>query len=292
MLIALTTGALAASAPAHETPAERLQALENYEHARIRDQTPEAERNHLIVAEYDRLFPFSEAEIDGMPDDELRSAFKASYIAAFFAMDQRVTSEVKGYLDALQRRGIASDQDFAKMHDIFVVTRMFDNANEIKAEHSALNLEKAPAIVGRPSTRKPSKLALSPQGDALIYQPVDLRGKVIVVIAHPLCHFSVNAIKAISEQPALSALFKGSVWLAPPGPRLNMPEIAKWNDDHPGAALAFMDQRADWPMFDAWATPTFYFLNNGNIVAKVEGWPPVNGMDDLNRAAAKWNAAR
>lgn len=291
MLLAITTGAFAA-APAQQAPAERLQALEDYEHARIRDQTPEDQRNHLIVADYDRLFPFSEATIDEMPDEELRSSFRASYLAAFFAMDQRVTSEVKAYLDALQRRGIASDQDFAKMHDIFVATRMFDSANEIKAEHPAMNLEQAPAIAGRPGIHKPSKLALAPQGNSLIYQPVDLSGKVLVVIAHPLCHFSVNAIKAISEQPALSALFKGSVWLAPPGPRLNMPEITKWNADHPGATLAFMDQREDWPMFDAWATPTFYFLNHGKVVAKVEGWPPVNGMDELNQAAAKWKAAR
>ncbi|WP_448098082.1 hypothetical protein [Luteibacter yeojuensis] len=291
MLIALATSALTA-APAQEAPAERLQILEDYEHALIRDQTPEDKRNHLIVAKYNHLFPFNEAKLAAMPDDELRSAFKASYLATFFAMDERVTSQVAAYLDALKKRGIVSEKDFVKMHDIFIATRMFDNANEIKAKHPDLNLEQAPAIMGRPSTRKPSKLALAPQADSLIYQPVDLKGKVLVVIAHPLCHFSVNAIKAISEQPALSAIFKGSIWLAPPGPRLNIPEISKWNEDHPGAALAFMDQREDWPMFDSWATPTFYFLNNGRIVAKIEGWPPINGMDSLNDAAARWRAAR
>lgn len=292
VLMAIGTGALAVAAPAQEAPAARLHALEDYEHARTRDQTPEDQRDHLIVAEYDRLFPFSDGKLQRMPDDELRAAFEASYIAAFFALDRRVTAEVQRYLDALQRKGLASTQDFVKMHDIFIATRRFDDANQIKAKHPGLKVETAPAIIGRPGVHKPGKLALSAQGDALVYQPVDVSGKVLVVIAHPLCHFSVNAIKAITEQPALGALFKASVWLAPPGPRLNIREIAEWNEDHPGATLALMDQKEDWPMFDAWATPTFYFLNHGKVVAKVEGWPPANGMDDLDRAAARWKAAR
>ncbi|MDR6641578.1 hypothetical protein J2X57_000772 [Luteibacter sp. 1214] len=277
---------------AQETPAVRLRALENYEHARIVDQTPEDQRNHLIVAEYDRLFPYSAATLPSMSDDELRSAFSASYLAAFFAMDRRLTSEVEAYLHALEQRGIVSGKDFVKMHDIFVATRMFDRANEIKTKYPDLNMEKAPTIIGRSPVRKPSRLVPTSQDDSLTYQPVNLKGRVLVVIAHPLCHFSVNAIKAISEEPALSSIFKGAVWLAPPGPRLNLPEINKWNEDHPAAPLAFMDQREDWPMFDAWATPTFYFLNNGKVVAKVEGWPPAKGMKDFYQSAARWKAAR
>ncbi|MET0506387.1 MAG: hypothetical protein ABWZ85_13760 [Luteibacter sp.] len=292
LAIAMMTSAIADRASAQEGAAERLQALESYEHARISDQTPEDQRNHLIVAEYDRLFPFNEAKLRSMSDDELRSAFSASYLAAFFAMDKRLGSEVEAYLHSLQQRGISVDRDFVKMHDIFIAMRMFDRANELRTAHPDLKMEKAPTVVGRPVGHSPSRLALANQGDVLLDQPVHLTGKVLVVIAHPLCHFSVNAIKAISEQPALSALFKDAVWLAPPGPRLNIPEVTQWNIDHPGATLSFMDRREDWPMIDAWATPTFYFLDNGKVVAKVEGWPPANGMDDFKQAAARWKADR
>jgi hypothetical protein len=293
MAVASAISSAKVPAPVRITSVERLETFEEYEQARLRDDTPEQQRNRLIVAEYDRLFPFSDAAISSMSGDDLKAAFKAAYIAAFFAIDQQHVSEMKSYLNSLVRRNVAVDQDFVKMHDIFIAARMFPEANEIRAAHESLKMEKAPAILGDPNVvHKPHKLTLGIQADVLTYQSVDLSGKVLVVIAHPLCHFSVNAIKAISEQPALAEIFKGAVWLAPPGSRLNIPEVQRWNIDHPGAALAFMDKREDWSMFDAWATPTFYFLSNGKVIEKVEGWPPSTGIDGFYRAAVRWKSAR
>lgn len=289
----IAAGSAATTIAGQAASGGRLKQLEDYEHARLRDLTPEDQRNRLIVAEYDHLFPYQKAGVESMSDDDLQASFKAAYLAAFFSIDQPYISEMKTYLDALDQRHIASASDYIKMHDIFIAARMFNDANEVEATHADLDMEKAPLITGqRGPAHEPSRLTIAPRGTALNYERVDLKGKVLVVIAHPLCHFSVNAVREISEQPLLSQIFKDAIWLAPPGTRLNIPDLRLWNSDHPDATLALMDQRRDWPMFDAWATPTFYFLNNGKVIEKVEGWPPTNGLDGFFNAANRWKAAR
>lgn len=37
--------------------------------------------------------------------------------------------------------------------------------------------------------------------------------------------------------------------------------------------MVFAYDLGEWPMIDDWATPIFYFLRDGRLVAKVIGWP-------------------
>lgn len=41
----------------------------------------------------------------------------------------------------------------------------------------------------------------------------------------------------------------------------------------PRLPIAFSARREDWPFVDDWSSPTFYFLRQGKLVAKVTGWP-------------------
>jgi hypothetical protein len=50
------------------------------------------------------------------------------------------------------------------------------------------------------------------------------------------------------------------------------PAWAKWNREHPIAAMNAVERESDWPGIDTWAMPTFYFFRDGRVVSKVSGW--------------------
>lgn len=43
--------------------------------------------------------------------------------------------------------------------------------------------------------------------------------------------------------------------------------------------------RAEWPDFDSWSTPMFYFLCDGKLISVVEGWPSEGNKEALLKAA-------
>ena len=43
----------------------------------------------------------------------------------------------------------------------------------------------------------------------------------------------------------------------------------------------------DWPQFDSWATPVFYFMREGRVVATVTGWPKEGRARELHQAFAR-----
>lgn len=180
------------------------------------------------------------------------------------------------------------------MHAIYVEARMFDRANAIRAAHAELRLEDTPRLIDRGGRRagQGGKLVVSEDGASMTYDAVPLHGKKLVIIGHPLCHFSANAVREISTRDDLAARFKDAIWLAPPGTKLDVAQMQRWNRTYPKSPIAFTDQRDDWPMFDAWATPTFYFLTDGKVVARVQGWPPEGGEAALDRAFDTWNASK
>ena len=107
----------------------------------------------------------------------------------------------------------------------------------------------------------------------------------MVVISHPLCHFSRNAMAAIEADPALSKAMARSLWLAPVDRKLNLEVIRQWNGEHPEHPMVIAFDRAEWPDFDSWSTPMFYFLRDGKLVSVVEGWPSEGNKEALLKAA-------
>jgi len=93
----------------------------------------------------------------------------------------------------------------------------------------------------------------------------------VVVIAG--CHFSKDAAEAIETDPVLRPLFsRNTAWITPAGENPADPDLARWNRDHPLAALRTAYRESEWPAIDTWNMPTFYFLRDGRVVAKVVGW--------------------
>jgi len=164
---------------------------------------------------------------------------------------------------------------------------MFREAQVFYQNHPGAKLPPAPVIL----PANPKDLA-NPKDGVLAYaalagkpntfQAVSLKGKQLLVLAHPVCHFCFNAAKAIAKEPELTAFLEThAVWLSPPDRYFGWQTHNQWNQRFPATPIAILKSEEKLPMLDSWGTPTFYFMENGKVMAKIVGWPKEGRMDEL-----------
>ena len=190
--------------------------------------------------------------------------------------------------DALVERGWANDEFVSYMHRYLLTSRRFDEALAFRAAHPSVDLPAPPAIVGKAAARDDHArivFAMNDDGSALREQVVDIHSSAkVVIIGHPRCHFTQDAVNAISADPELmDALSDAAIWLAAPFTSLTDGVIPEWNRKHPDFAYRYVESKADWPEINYWGTPSFYFMKNGHLVKKVVGWP-ADAIDERKQA--------
>ena len=192
-------------------------------------------------------------------------------------------------LDRLVANGAASDLHFSELFEAHVLTRSFDRAAEVYARHRTPAMERLPVVVlgDIPPDQGPTELVVSDDGREITRRIVTLPpGPHIIVVSHPLCHFSHNASVAIGEDAELSALFRAHAkWLAPVNGQLEADVIQNWNKANRDATVSIAYRAEEWPLIDNWATPTFYFFRDGRLQSKVTGWPAEGHHQQLRDAA-------
>lgn len=234
-------------------------------------------RSRAIRDGYDRLFGSASVSPNSVSDSDLHLLFRAASIAMFGTTDPKYFDAMDLPLAELRARGLASKDDYRMMHAALVLARDFERADALALDHPALELSATPPIVERvPAGHSgPTEWAVSPDNYELIHQKValDLPAKVIVV-AHPDCGFSRAAMQAIESDPVLGPLFaEHAHWLAPQAQRLGVERLQQWNRKHPSVEMTLAVDTREWPMMDDWATPNFYFFKDGELKARVSGWP-------------------
>ena len=174
-------------------------------------------------------------------------------------------------LAELERRGVAAPAWIAGTYQMFLVRRDIADARTFRANHPDAGLPAPPQIRDESNGKGPTVLAQRDDG-TLVRRTVTLDPHAqVVVIAG--CHFSKDAAEAIETDPVLRPLFsRNTAWITPAGENPADPDLARWNRDHPLAALRTAYRESEWPAIDTWNMPTFYFLRDSRVVAKVVGW--------------------
>lgn len=251
---------------ASETPeaSARFDALD-----RIAD-TPEARA--AIVDEYHRAFaPLqTESTLRRASDGDVALAFRAAQLAAEADPDADL-HDLTLDLAELERRGVAAPAWIAETYAMLLVRRDVAAARAFREQHPDAGLSPAPGIRDESNGKRPTVLALGHDG-ALIRRTValDAHAQVVVVAG---CHFSKDAAEAIETDAVLRPLFsRNTVWITPAGENPADPELARWNLEHPLAAMSTVYRASEWPVIDTWNMPTFYFLRDGRVAAKIVGW--------------------
>jgi hypothetical protein len=220
-------------------------------------------------------------------DDLVTLLRAASYVTTYTLNGTYAQDSARDLLE-LEARHKSVDADYLSVYENYVGARMFEEARKVYALHPVTGMEQIPSLQSLSTLDQPGPKAwfVDNNKDSISLMPIDLRGVHIVVVGHPLCHFTRNAIAFLSQDAQLRSIFdRYAIWLAPPSKKLSIHLFQAWNKDHPAQAMVLANRYDDWPMIDYWDTPTFYFLRDGKKVAEVQGWPTGGRKSEILSAA-------
>lgn len=264
----------------------RLQDVED----RTAGDARERARQMTLAFDRDLAAEYSRERLASASDHQLEQLFQAASRVVFYAHEPAHAALLQRAAQALDARSKLTDEHRHDLYRAWVVTRNFDAANALARSHPDPELQVLPSI---PAVEDPGP------GRVVVWDPAEgaqaLSARIVdrdaparvVVLSHPRCGFSRRAIAAIEADPALSARLRDALWLAPPNGSLDLHDIQAWNRQHPDARLRYAVAMRDWPQFDSWATPVFYFMREGRVVATVTGWPKEGRARELHQAFAR-----
>lgn len=236
--------------------------------------------NHY--AEY--IAPYQDADIlAALPAASVNLLFSAAYDTAFYSDGRRYAGDMEADLARLRVLQADEPRHYEDIYAALIRTRDFPAAKSVLASQPAVGSNVLPGVAGTlVEGSGPSALVLSEDGSSISQQPIVLSGPLdIVVVGHPSCHFSNDAVAAIEANPRLKAVFtRYSRWVMPQDGNMQPRRVADWNAAHSAARMSYIYRQADWPAIDYWGTPTFYFFRDGKRVGKLVGWPP-NGEGEM-----------
>lgn len=219
--------------------------------------------------------------------------FRAAHATEFYSHQFQLVEDMRADLKQLERSGAATRADYADMYRSLIDVRDFDSARAYFATHPSNGLAPLPVIGSIPvhTTDKLTHLVVDSAQHSLRHEAFHPSlAPHILVIGHPLCHFTRQAVEDIETNPATKHLFAAHArWLAPQDGRIpeDFQVFISWNTLHPDEAMSFAYRESDWPLLDTWATPTFYFIKDGKVAAKLAGWPDEGNIPALTDAARK-----
>jgi hypothetical protein len=243
------------------------------------------ERAEALTEAFSEQFPtVILAQLSGLSDADLELVFRAANVANFYTQTDEHLKAMRTAFDALDERGLIVRRTFADMYGAAMAARQFGRARELARAYNQWTVEPPPELYDEPGG---AATALEIKGEGILKRlSLGVQdGSYIVVISHPLCHFSRRAVAAIDSDIELSKALEGAVWMAPVDRSLRLDVLNDWNRNHPERKMVIAYSRKAWPQLDSWSTPTFYFLKDNKVVHIVEGWPEEGRKSEIIRAA-------
>jgi len=242
-----------------------------------------AERAMLVAKRYDRLFGDAQTpeHLRLASHADLRLLKRAVEAVVFHTPSPPHIAQLRMDLAEMHRRGMASDKDYARLHQALITGRDFDAANTLARHHPGMSIPVIPALRRAASLPpgQPTALTVDARTGTMVRQSFDLSAPLrIVVVAS--CHFSRDAARAIRADAQLRSLFASdAIWLASQNEQFDA--VSDWNREFPDQPIHVAWHDSEWSMLDSWAMPTFYLFRHGQLVRKFSGW---EGVDTLKQS--------
>lgn len=226
---------------------------------------------------------FASARLKALSDDEVRAAFDAAALMAFYDHAPEVLDDQRSAFAAIRGRGLADNERVKSMFGTLIAHRRFDDARALANDFPGAALESVPELRDADGF-DPSRHAILQVAESgtpwLRQNPVVSNDAQIIAVGHPLCHFSQDATLAIEADPKLADVFaEHSLWIGPADRHVYRDEYLDWRTQHPRLPIAPILDRRSWSGFDTSSTPRFYFLLGGVVQAEVVGWPKEGNRD-------------
>jgi len=252
-------------------------------------ELPIEERTTKIEEIYWRLFP--RESLDDKSAAELDEALHAAETVTFYTLSRETAARAMEALHALEGRHAATPGHYARAFRALMLSGQLEAADALARAHPDAGIAPLPDHHDDPSyvPGAPAVWALSDDGGQLTRQgvPID-HGLHLVVVSHPLCHFSRNATDAIAKDPMLARVFaEHGHWITPLLRQEDFEVLPEWNRAHPDFRMSSVEDPRSWPGFEFKQTPVFYIVRDGRILDTIVGWPGDGQLQVLRDAIGK-----
>jgi hypothetical protein len=219
--------------------------------------------------------------------EEADLQFRVAQHAFFYTSGDRYLDAMAQALEAIQATGGLDERHRRAWYRALLQVRRFEDAKVFRTRHDVGDVPRLPERIIDLARPVASATAWTLEGeDTLRRVLLAVENLKILVVAHPGCGFSRRAADEIGKDPSLSRLFESRAqWLAPQDANLDASAFRNWNEAHPDLSMLIAHDADELPQLTTWATPTFYFLREGRVIDKVEGWPKGGRRDALLAAA-------
>lgn len=244
----------------------------------------------LVSEGYDKSFGNIRAmDLSKVSSRDLHVFFKASARVVFYEPGDGHLSDMRDVFEALQKRKAASRSEVAAFYSSLFLGRKFDEMSAFYQSHPSYDLPVPVSFEGRQRPERHAVLDVAVTGSKVSSRTVDLSsGEHIVVIAHPQCHFTRNAVASIEADPSLAGIISMQAsWVAPADRNVDVSPFQEWNKVHRDAPISIAYTRTGWPEVRVWQTPTFLFFKDGKVVGEVVGWPKEGNAESLRIEISK-----
>jgi hypothetical protein len=204
--------------------------------------------------------------------------------------DAAIVQHMHNAFAALKRRNIDTRRGINRsMLDSLSNQRQFEQAREFIVHHPDLNDIKIPVLhdeLGK-NFQCRSVLAYNEHTNTLQRQSIEFtKGKQLIMVVDGGCHFSRDALTALSPQFA-SLQIKNKTQLmilTPPATSVPLHMISQWNAKHKDFPIRAAFNRQEWQDIDFPSVPRFYIYENGQLKKTIVGWLPASTPSELLQA--------
>lgn len=217
--------------------------------------------------------------------EELKDIVYVFETISYYTHSTQIVEQYLIYFNILQSKHWSEKSDYTSMYGTLVQRRMFTEAKVFYTKYAQFGLSNLPQILKDNQINEGVTFYTShnEKKNTLIEKKyIFPKGKSIIIIAHPLCHFCQRAVAEIAKNKRLSQILaKRSFGIVPVDRNFNSELLYNWNKKHPNFQLNYIQNSNDFPMLDFWGTPTFYFLDNNKVIDKLVGWPKEGRIQEL-----------
>lgn len=233
---------------------------------------------------------FTSKKIKNISATDLENLFQITREAVFYTKEPQQAENMALIIEQLQSRKKATTQHFEEMYYTYVLTRRIKEAEKLKNDHPELKLSKNFIFIENEIIEKDTpSLWRVIDGNTFERKKININSGVkILLVAHPNCHFSNNAIKDISSnQNLMKTLLKYLILIVPQSRNFYPEEIYTWNKNNQNFPMYISHIDKEFNMIDYWGTPSFYFIKNGILISTMVGWPRGKGDEQISELLGK-----
>lgn len=270
---------LSAIAGAEEIASSETTFSEYYAEVRKIDGAVASVASDEVTRLYDAFYPLASRKmvLVGASYEALHFLMRATASRHFYTHDEGSVSTMRTALGVLESSGKSTRADRDVYFRSLILDRSFEEAGAVQSSWQ----DGFPALPSIDRDHQPVPGAkvvwrVESASNTLVRQSLSLsKGRHLIVLSHPACKFSQAVMHAFASDPDLQAL--PTHWIIPPNRELDFDLVGNWNAKHPATPLLLMDKVSQWK-FEYWSTPTFYLLQDGEVVRYREGWA-IDGSD-------------